>query len=394
MSKIIRSVQVIKRPGNKSPNWYLRYFEFDPITGKQRERWKSTRTTVRKRADALRRDLEHELSREDASSSSTKWADFKREFFEKQGVRKPATTIAFYTNCLRVFERVAKPTTIQAITPPVIEDFADARLKEGVAPATVNRDLRHLKAALRWGERRGLIEKAPDFHGLFVRVPKKSPVVIPESDFLAMVSATESSLTKLEKRSGGWWRTFLYIAYYLGLRRGELLALSWRDIDFERPELRVMAPSSKGRKERVLPLSASLANLLRDWKSRCEGAKKADPVLAWPYDSIRGLYHDWAVIQDAAGIPKDQRYVLKNLRSTCASELIAKQVATAVVKDILGHATVVTTENYYLNTEPARRAVADIRPIRLTPGAESAAGQGGKVAPAAEVSEQASEKNM
>lgn len=376
MPKIIRSVQVIKRPGGTSPNWYLRYFEFNPITGDHREKWKSTRTTVRKIAEAQRRDLEHQLASYDSSSSCTRWDDFKREFIEKQMARKPATTLACYTNSLQVFERVAKPTSLQAITPPVIEDFADARLKEGVAHATVNRDLRHLKAALRWAERRGLIERAPDFHGLFVRVPKKAPVVIPEADFLAMVAACESPDTKFEKCTGGWWRTFFYIAYYLGLRRGELLALSWRDIDFEHRELRVMASSSKGRKERVLPLSDSLASLLRDWKSQNKGAGKADPVLAWPHDNIRGLYDDWATIQNAAGIPKDQHYVPKNLRSSCASALIASQVPTIVVKDILGHATVATTENYYVNTEPARRAVAEVRPIRLTAGAEPRAEQG------------------
>lgn len=220
-----------------------------------------------------------------------------------------------------------------------------------------------------------MIERAPDFHGLFVRVPKKAPVIIPESDFLAMVSACEDPATKFLKRSGRWWRTLLYVAYYLGLRRGELLALSWRDIDFHHRELRVMASSSKGRKERVLPLSASLAGLLRDWKLACGGAGPSAPVLAWPYDDLRGLYDDWNVIQDKAGIPEDQRYVPKNLRSSCASALIASQVPTIVVKDILGHATVATTENYYVNTEPARRAVAEVRPIRLT-GQDSGAGQG------------------
>lgn len=239
-----------------------------------------------------------------------------------------------------------------------------------------------------------MIEKAPDFHGLFVRVPKKTPVVVPEADFLAMVSATESPHTKLDKRTGDWWRTFLYLAYYLGLRRGELLALSWRDIDFEHQELKVMASTSKGRKDRVLPLSPSLSNLLRDWRSRCQGPGKAEPVLAWPYDNDRGLYDDWAAIQDAAGIPKDQRYVPKNLRSSCASALIASQVPTIVVKDILGHATVATTENYYVNTEPARRAVADVRPIRLTAEAELAVEQGGEFTPHLDVPERASEKNM
>ena len=38
---------------------------------------------------------------------------------------------------------------------------------------------------------------------------------------------------------------------------------------------------------------------------------------------------------------------------------------TVVVKDFLGHATVATTENYYINTKPALRAAANARKVRL-----------------------------
>jgi hypothetical protein len=43
-----------------------------------------------------------------------------------------------------------------------------------------------------------------------------------------------------------------------------------------------------------------------------------------------------------------------------------------VVKDFLGHATVATTENYYINTKPALRAAASARKVRL----EDAEGDG------------------
>jgi len=40
-------------------------------------------------------------------------------------------------------------------------------------------------------------------------------------------------------------------------------------------------------------------------------------------------------------------------------------VPTVVVKDFLGHATVATTENYYINTKPALRAAANARKVRI-----------------------------
>ena len=45
--------------------------------------------------------------------------------------------------------------------------------------------------------------------------------------------------------------------------------------------------------------------------------------------------------------------------------MIAANVPTVVVKDFLGHATVATTENYYINTKPAMRAAANARKVRL-----------------------------
>lgn len=252
----------------------------------------------------------------------------------------------------------------------MIEDFADRRLTSGAAPATVNRDLRHLKAALRWAARRSLIDAAPDFHGLFVREPRSAPTVIPESDFLALVQATQTDSTKMARRSGNWWRTFLYVSYYLGLRRGEALSLSWADVRLDTREVRVQAITSKGRKERVLPLSEKLAEIFRDWKQQSESNSLAAAVLPWPYDTHGPFYDDWNAIQDAADLPDGRRYRPKDCRSSCASALIASNVPTIVVKDFLGHASVTTTEGYYVNTKPALKAIAEARVVRTVNDAD------------------------
>jgi integrase len=247
----------------------------------------------------------------------------------------------------------------------MVEDFAIGRLRQGVSAATVNRDLRHLRAALNWAARRGLIPRCPDFAGAFLRTPKKRPTVMPEGDFLAIVAAAEAPDVVVTRRTGGWWRTLLYLGYYLGLRRGELLALTWRDLDLDARELRVQAATSKGRRERVLPLAEAIAELLVGWRREL-GADDADAVLPWPYDTFNPFYDDWRKLQDAAGIARDQRYTLKSLRSSCASLMIAASVPTLVVKDFLGHANVTTTETYYVNTAPAMRAAANLRAVSFS----------------------------
>ena len=50
------------------------------------------------------------------------------------------------------------------------------------------------------------------------------------------------------------------------------------------------------------------------------------------------------------------------------SLMVLDRKPTVVVKDFLGHATVATTENYYINTQPALRAAASARKVRLEDG--------------------------
>ncbi len=353
---------MIKLAKGKSPNWYLRWWEPKPSGQGWKERLKSTRTTVKKEADRQRRQLERELEGGRNAHDDPSWDEFVQFFIDTYGARRPTTTMSLYEHCLRAFGELAQPKRLSAVDRALIEDYANDRLRLGAAPATVNRDLRHVRAALRWAKRRGLISDAPDFHGMFVKEPRRKPTIIPEEDFAAILKALKSADLKLKYRPRGWWRIFLYLAYYLGVRRGELLGLSWSDVDFANLEVRVVAATSKGRKERMVPMAAEIGEILRRWKDE-SAAAPTPQVLPWPYDTLWHLYQDWHAIQSAAGIPKGQHYLPKNCRSTCASALIASNVPTIVVKDFLGHATVVTTENYYINTKPALRAAANARRV-------------------------------
>ena len=368
MNSPVRKVEVLKAPNGKSPFWYLRWWEPTPDGSKWKERWKSTKTTVKKDADRLRRELERELDAGRRAEAEMTWEDFVKDFLDKHAARKPATTLALYKFCLEKFGTVAKPKRLAKVTHATLEDFANKRLTQEAAIASVNRDLRHVRAALRWAKRRGYISDVPDFKGVFIREDRKKPVIIPEEDFMEMVKALRKPDLVLKHRPADWWRIFLYVAYYLGLRRGEILGLTWGRVSLETLEVHVLAPTSKSRKERVVPISPDMAKVFREWHDTQPEAKSNDPVLPWPYDDYNKIYDDWHAIQAAAGMPEGEHYVPKNCRSTCASELIAANVPTVVVKDFLGHATVATTENYYINTKPALRAAATARKVRLEDG--------------------------
>jgi integrase len=241
--------------------------------------------------------------------------------------------------------------------------------------ATVNRDLRHLRVLFRWAKRRGVLDDIPDFFGLLIKEERRDPTIMPEEDFLALLAALRNPQLKLKKMPPDWWRIFLYLIYYLGVRRGEALGLFWSDISFQANEVRIRAGTSKSRKDRVVPIAAELSDVLKQWKDRSPFNSPNDSVLPWPYDTYRQVYVDWHLIQTAAGIPDGEHYVPKDCRSTCASELTANDVPTVVVRDFLGHASVTTTERYYINTKPAMRAAAQVRKIVREPDEQNQANE-------------------
>jgi integrase len=247
----------------------------------------------------------------------------------------------------------------------MLEDFVNARLDAKASPNTINKELRHIKVALRWAWKRDLLSRVPDLGCVFIRVERKQPVIIPETDFVAMAEALKQPGLNLEFRSPAWWQVFLYLAFYVGLRRGEILGLCWEHIRFDAMEMLVSANTSKGRKDRVVPFNQELGTILLEWRAIQTTIPIRGEVLPWEKDSLRQLYVDWHAIQKAAGIPDGRHYVPKNCRSSCASALIAAGAPTVVVKDILGHATVATTETFYINTTPALRSAIAARTIRV-----------------------------
>ncbi|QDU82478.1 site-specific tyrosine recombinase XerC [Polystyrenella longa] len=363
MQQDIRKVYLEKRP-SKSPNWYIRFWIRCNGGNGWKEIRESTRTSVKKKAEQIRRNKEQELAASTLTDGMISWDDFIQQFLSSQRSRKPKTTVDCYAFSLKTFTGLMNPALLSGITRAVLDRFVTMRI-EKVAKATVNKDLRHLKVALKWAEQQEHISKAPSFSGIFIKEDRKQPTFIPESDFIMIIQVLENPELKLQVTTPEWWRAWLYVAYYGGLRRGELFGLVWEDIDFDFLEIRVKAPTSKSRKERVIPIQPGIADILNGWKTIADPPRSKTPVFPWDYDNYRNLYHDWHHLMDVAEFEKEDRYTLKDFRSSCASALIAAQTPTAVVQRILGHESMSTTANYYINAQPALRQAVQNRPIRI-----------------------------
>jgi len=174
--------------------------------------------------------------------------------------------------------------------------------------------------------------------------PQKIPVLLTQNEVYALLQATDT-LKNL---------TLLSLCYGCGLRVSELVALTQYDIDSERLLLRVV--QGKGRKDRVVPLSASLLVLLRSywhaWQPNhfvfCsyQQQKKALGV-----SSVQKMFSKTkfkAGIQQATGV--------HCLRHAYATHQLEHGLPIHQLQQFLGHSDIRITQKY-LHWIPARSQV-------------------------------------
>lgn len=134
-----------------------------------------------------------------------------------------------------------------------------------------------------------------------------------------------------------------------GLRRGELLALKWIDIDFKQKHLTVEGGNAKSGDTRHLPMNSEVLDVLKRWREQ-----RTDEVRVFPIDT--GFKSAWGALLERAKITTfrwhDQRHHF-------ASRLVQAGVPLNTVRELLGHGSMAMTLRYaHLAPDQKREAVA------------------------------------
>ena len=154
----------------------------------------------------------------------------------------------------------------------------------------------------------------------------------------------------------------------LGLRKGELLALRWDDLDLERgllhvrqnvqrlPEMGlVFGPPKSSKSRRTIPLPAASAKVLRSHRAN-QAAEALALGPAWIDSGLVFTSTIGTVIEprnlnrffdELIGKARVRRIRFHDLRHTCASLLLAQNVPARVVMEILGHSQLAMTTDLY-----------------------------------------------
>ncbi len=141
---------------------------------------------------------------------------------------------------------------------------------------------------------------------------------------------------------------FVKFAMFTGMRRGELFRLAWNDVDFERGSVTLRNP--KGGKTTTISVSAQALDTIRDLSVTC------DLVFPGRKDKQRTDFKGpWERIRKAADLPADFR--LHGLRHHFASMLVSSGIDLTVVRELLTHKDMSTTQRYaHLRPDAVREA--------------------------------------
>jgi len=224
---------------------------------------------------------------------------------------------------------------LDAITTQVVEQFKAHQLSKVLARKTVNNHLAILARCLRCATLWGCLEHMPVIQLLRVGPP---PFKILTPDECERV---------LDDKTEPMWNLMAHVALRTGMRRGELMALDWTDIHFDRNEIIVshavsdgIITSTKTYQNRPLPLADSIRTRLQ-CIAECSG-------LVFPSPNGNAYSDSGAekAIQRIASRTGISGLGWHTLRHTFATTLAANGKSLHTIKELLGHSTITMTMRY------------------------------------------------
>jgi site-specific recombinase XerD len=242
----------------------------------------------------------------------------------------------------------------QAVGPREVRRYV-ARLSEGgAAPASTARKLAAVRALFASQREHGLIEGSPADLVATPRVPSRLPRVMRAQEVGALLESIPSS-GALELRD----RAMFELAYACGLRVEEVVSLRIADVDHDSEQLRV---EGKGRKTRYVPVGELALRAVWDYLERGRralvGAEVTDASNGRLFLSksgrrlstsdVRRRLRAWTARAGVGGGSSPH-----TLRHSFATHLLDGGADLRSIQELLGHASVSTTQ-VYTRVESAR----------------------------------------
>ena len=243
---------------------------------------------------------------------------------------------------------------LNAVRPDDVRAFLGYCADRGLVRRTIARRLAAVRSFFRHACREGWVEKNPAQQVGVPRQHRKLPEVL-------SAATLDRALESYGKKEGFFGRrlaALLEVAYGAGLRVSELAGLAWADVDAGSKTVRVIG---KGDKERRVPITGRALEALEQYRSELNEdtpAGTADPVFVGRTGRPLSVRQIQRVVKRALGTIAEREGVSTHtLRHSFATHLLDRGADIMAVKELLGHASLSTTQLYtHLSRERIKTA--------------------------------------
>jgi integrase len=258
---------------------------------------------------------------------------------------------------------------LTAITEDDLEAFVTSLRTKGRAAATRNQYVQVLTSSFRWAVKKGYLTRNPISQDSMIRRTKPAqrdrrltPDVVDQHGTVTRPGDEQRLLAAAGPRLQG----IIIAALETACRRGELLSLTWADVDSDRQALTIRAETAKDADRRVLPISPRLAGVLK--MARTDPAGQDYPPDAYVFGElgqhVKDVKRAWttAVLKahghepqwgPGGGLTPTSRAALKaidlhfhDLRHEGASRMLEAGWPLHHIQHMLGHASLEQTSTY------------------------------------------------
>lgn len=247
---------------------------------------------------------------------------------------------------------------LEKLTTGIIQEYVNKLVDDGYALSTIKKQIHLIGAYMNYANLEGIIQR-PFHKG--VKLPSESAVKKHKKEAIAYTKSEQRALMRVLSRGDSPAFYAAIIMMETGMRVGEILALSWDDIDWRRKAVRISKTAvricekkrcyvQKGAKSyssnRVIPLSTIAYDLLSNMHSE-------DEYVGFVFHDEYGEMLSYETLRwwtgkacDEAGVPYYGQHVF---RHTFATNCYEKGCDVKVLSKFLGHSDVTITYNVYIH---------------------------------------------
>lgn len=342
----------------KKPNSSYWYADFTDAGGRRVKR--STRTVDRKEAEALLAKWKLEAYRQ------AMWDEPPQRLYDElmllylQGPSKDKRAHDRDLYAAKQLTPFFQGRLLNDLGPADIQAYIDQRRAQGVSNGTVNKELNLLSAALSYARRRLQWDVPNPVEGMRLREP--------EGRIRWIDRQAAQRLIKEAASVRGYLPDLIQLGLNTGMRKGEMLGLTWERVDLDRQMVYLTDKDQKNGKHGSIPLNAGAVAAIQ---RRLQHREQFCPDSPWVFSNRQGervanVRKGFVSACQKAGI---EDFHVHDLRHTCAAWLVQDGVDIRVVCELLRHSSIQVTMRYaHLSSKNVRDAVERLSHFRPTSG--------------------------